>query len=273
MTFPSEYPIDVKRPAQRSIPASLALLGMLFFPLLLVSTSSAQIGGAATSAASSGGGHASSGASFGAPATTLTSSGHVGHVSANSRGTFSTHTPHSPSGPGGSNDRHQHRTANGDLYYPYWYYPYWYAVPVPYVVDADTSDISDNDNGHDPDYQGGPTIFDRRGLGAASYVPPSYEGPAHAPAPDSQAQAQAEDAPQASHEIAAEPPQPPTTLVFKDGHQLEIENYAIVRQTLYDLTPRHPRKIALADLDLPATQKQNDDRGVIFQLPPSLQAN
>jgi hypothetical protein len=62
-------------------------------------------------------------------------------------------------------------------------------------------------------------------------------------------------------------------LVFKDGHALEVDNYAIVSQTLYDLTPGHARKIALADLDLPATEKQNDDRGVTFQLPPIAQAN
>jgi hypothetical protein len=72
---------------------------------------------------------------------------------------------------------------------------------------------------------------------------------------------------------AAEPQQPTTTLVFKDGHQIEIANYAIVSQTLYDLTPGHPRKIALADLDLPATEKQNDDNGVTFALPSSAQAN
>jgi hypothetical protein len=52
-----------------------------------------------------------------------------------------------------------------------------------------------------------------------------------------------------------------------------VNNYAIVSQTLYDLTPGHPRKIALADLDLAATEKQNDDHGVVFQLPPSAQAN
>jgi hypothetical protein len=52
-----------------------------------------------------------------------------------------------------------------------------------------------------------------------------------------------------------------------------VNNYAIVSQTLYDLTSGHPRKIALADLDLPATEKQNDDHGVTFQLPPSAQAN
>jgi hypothetical protein len=92
-------------------------------------------------------------------------------------------------------------------------------------------------------------------------VAPSYEGPAHAPAADTSSDAAA------AEPNSLEPPRPPTTLVFKDGHQLEIENYAIVNQTLYDLTPGHPRRITLADLDLPATEKQNDDRGITFQLP------
>jgi hypothetical protein len=62
-------------------------------------------------------------------------------------------------------------------------------------------------------------------------------------------------------------------LVFKDGHQLEVENYAIVGPTLYDLTEGHPRKVQLADLDLSATLKQNDDRGIDFHLPAGAEAN
>jgi len=135
---------------------------------------------------------------------------------------------------------------------------------VPYPVDATDADASD-DQDDDADYQGGPTIFDRRGSGQDSYIPPSSAGPEQLADNASAAQAAAAFAP--------ESPQPMTTLVFKDGHQVEVGNYAIVSQTLYDLTPGHPRKIALADLDLPATQKQNDDRGVVFQLPSSAQAN
>jgi len=56
-------------------------------------------------------------------------------------------------------------------------------------------------------------------------------------------------------------------------HQREVGNYAILGQTLYYLTPGHPRKIALADIDLPATEKQNDDRGVIFKVPALALAN
>jgi len=61
--------------------------------------------------------------------------------------------------------------------------------------------------------------------------------------------------------------QPDTVLVFRDGHSVDVTNYAIVGDTLYDLSGGSRRKIALADLDLRATQKQNDDRGLDFRLP------
>jgi hypothetical protein len=62
-------------------------------------------------------------------------------------------------------------------------------------------------------------------------------------------------------------------LVFKDGHELEILNYAIVEQTLLDLTPGHARKVPLGDLDLEATRTQNENRGITFQVPALSQAN
>jgi hypothetical protein len=64
--------------------------------------------------------------------------------------------------------------------------------------------------------------------------------------------------------------QPSTVLVFKDGHQSDVLNYAIVGDTLFDLAAGRTRKILLADLDLPATSKANDDRGVDFQIPSSV---
>ena len=69
-----------------------------------------------------------------------------------------------------------------------------------------------------------------------------------------------------------DPPLPPTLLVFKDGRTVEVANYAILGPTLFDLTAGHRRKIAIMDLDLEATRKQNDERGVTFQLPQSGQA-
>ena len=60
---------------------------------------------------------------------------------------------------------------------------------------------------------------------------------------------------------------PATVLVFRDEHKQEIHNYAIVGQTLWNFNPQHTQKIPLADLDLPATTKANDERGVDFHVP------
>jgi hypothetical protein len=59
-----------------------------------------------------------------------------------------------------------------------------------------------------------------------------------------------------------------TVLVFRDGHKQQVTNYAVVGQTLYVFDERR-QKIPLGDLDVPATIKVNDDRGVEFQLPGS----
>lgn len=65
---------------------------------------------------------------------------------------------------------------------------------------------------------------------------------------------------------------PATVLVFRDRHKLEIRNYAIVGQTLWNFAPQHTEKIPLSDLDLPATAKANDERGVTFRVPVSGEA-
>ena len=61
--------------------------------------------------------------------------------------------------------------------------------------------------------------------------------------------------------------QPSTVLIFKDGHQSDVINYAIVGDTLFDFGAGRTHKILLADLDLAATRKANDDHGVEFQMP------
>jgi len=159
-------------------------------------------------------------------------------------------------------DGQHHRRGKGQAA-PFLYaYPVPYAVAVPYAADDGTVDNNDSDVvDNDPNYQGGPTVFDRRGSGFNSYVPPMENAPAahtadsNDPPPD------------------PGPPQAPTLLVFKDGRKMDIGNYAIVGSTLFDLTAGHPRRIPLADLDLDATRKQNDDRGITFQLPTMSQAD
>jgi hypothetical protein len=60
---------------------------------------------------------------------------------------------------------------------------------------------------------------------------------------------------------------PATVLVFRDQRQQEVRNYAIVGQTLWNFAPQHTQKIPLSDLDLAATAKANDERGLTFRIP------
>lgn len=67
---------------------------------------------------------------------------------------------------------------------------------------------------------------------------------------------------------------PPAILVYRDGHTEEVRSYSIIGGTLYTKSDywtsgAWSRKIQVADLDLPATIKQNRDRGVRFDLPAS----
>lgn len=59
---------------------------------------------------------------------------------------------------------------------------------------------------------------------------------------------------------------PATVFIFKDGHQIETRNFAIMGQTLYDFSSSSLRKIHLTDLDAAATVKANDDRGITVKL-------
>jgi hypothetical protein len=262
-TFELEYHSCMRR----SVPASLACFGILSLPLFLSSSSPAQSNNASSSA------HSMSAApptgavtpytgAVSPPTGAFVHNGFApstGFVPSNTGAGHTTHWTHSP-GSNHAGEHHRHSSDSGGYYVPYLYY---YGVPSPYMADND-ADTPDNQN--DPEaaeYQGGPTIFDRRGLGVESYVPPVSDRQTESLAQNSAPVTYADD----------DPPQPPTSLVFKDGHQVQVANYAIVSQTLYDLTPGHHRKIALADLDLAATVKQNDDQGVTFQLPPNAQAN
>ena len=222
------------------------LFASLFALPIFAATSFAQINGTPSSVTSPGfGGRAING-----PPSSVTSLGPRGY-SSNSHVSFSTTVPNLHH----RGDRNHLHRRNRD-FVP----PLYYSVPVPYAVDENGPD--DAYTNDDSDYQGGPTVFDRRGSGVRSYVPPFGDA-------NSAVSAERQSDPPADPQPAPDP----TLLVFKDGHKLEVGNYAIVGGTLYDMTPGHPRKISIADLDLEATRQQNEDRGVVFQLPPSLQAN
>lgn len=65
---------------------------------------------------------------------------------------------------------------------------------------------------------------------------------------------------------------PPAVLVFRDGRTEEVSSYTIMSGTIYSkadywTSGSWTRKIQIADLDVPATLKQNQQRGVKFVLP------
>ncbi len=158
--------------------------------------------------------------------------------------------------------RHHHRGQgpfNGYAYVPYYYpvYPaystdyssmsgYDYLQPAPTEVIEEPAPPA-------------PTIFERRpatrpyARDEARYDD-EYRGPgAEAQTPKSTTIGVGE--------------QETTTLVFADGHQMEIHNYAIVGPTLFNLDGTGPFKIKLAELDLVTTARINEENGVDFKLP------
>jgi hypothetical protein len=241
--------LEYDKAVRRWISASVVMVGLLLLPAFLVSSSLAQINGVPASVTSPG---------FGgdpgvhAPPASVTSLGPRGYRPSAGGRFFST-MPERDEG----HHRHHRDRDRDQSFIPY--YGGGYAVPsYPYMAeDAGYED-------EEPDDQGGPTIFDRRGRGDRAYVPP----------PSDAVRAHLDTRTEGTPQIAApEAPPPPTTLVFKDGRRLQVGNYAIVGATMFDLTPGHPRKIALADVDLEATQKENEDHGVSFQLPSNSAAN
>jgi hypothetical protein len=150
-----------------------------------------------------------------------------------------------------------------------------YGYPYPVYVPIDPSYAQDQpDQGPDAPAA---TMFENR----PDYTPapnPTPVGPQDAPAN------YADGNPQPQNDVAVAAPgnhnmspvseeQIPVLIVFKDGHQQEIKNYAIVGDTLYDLGNYTSHKIKLADLDLKQTIQKNEERGVDFNLPANKKPN
>lgn len=136
--------------------------------------------------------------------------------------------------------------------------PAYIPYPVPYPVEVADADDALNDPSND--------------VAIPSVRAPSQHKPT--PAPDKRAEyrelpskADVETKPTAPDPEVEVTAQPSTVLIFKDGHHSDVLNYAIVGDTLFDLGAGRAKKILLADLDLVATHKANDDRGVDFQIP------
>jgi hypothetical protein len=95
-------------------------------------------------------------------------------------------------------------------------------------------------------------VAELRGQQEALLRPPA---PATPPAP-----------PRAAHvgkPVASEP----TTLVYSDGHTEEVSNYAITGKTLWIFNEQRARRVPLSSIDVEATRRANEDRGVDFAVP------
>jgi hypothetical protein len=82
----------------------------------------------------------------------------------------------------------------------------------------------------------------------------------------------AQTGPMAQPAAAPQKEMPPAVLVFRDGHTEELTNYTIIDGSIHTRSDywsngAWTRTIQIADLDLPATFKQNQERGVKFELP------
>ena len=141
-----------------------------------------------------------------------------------------------------------------------------YAVPYYYPVDNSAYGY-DYVGGGSPDLYSGPPVGPNDpSLHMVVEQPPARPYSEEEPYPQAYV-------PRPPPEPPAPPPADvkpgdPTVLVFRNGKQQEVTNYAIMGDSLY-VFDQARKKIALADLDIPATVKANDDRGVEFNLPSS----
>lgn len=79
---------------------------------------------------------------------------------------------------------------------------------------------------------------------------------------------------QATAAVVTSKDMPLAILVYRDGHTEELSSYTIIDGSIHTRSDYWTngawiRTIQIADLDIPATLKQNQDRGVKFDLPSS----
>jgi hypothetical protein len=169
---------------------------------------------------------------------------------------------------------HHHHHFPGTFFaYPYYDYGYGYA---PYAWDYGYDDYPGY-TGYIPGtfdaypYSGYPYPSQNAGYAYPQqyappppnyYVPRNVPPPAPSAPPDSYQQPQSNSRSRQSGAESAEP----TVLVYRDGHRQEIANYAIMGSTLFVLSGPRAR-IPVAELDVPATERVNQSRGVEFHVP------
>jgi hypothetical protein len=59
-------------------------------------------------------------------------------------------------------------------------------------------------------------------------------------------------------------PEPPLTVVLHDGQMLQIQNYAVMGDTLWDLSSQPSHRIPVSSIDIPASTKASEASGAEF---------
>jgi hypothetical protein len=59
-------------------------------------------------------------------------------------------------------------------------------------------------------------------------------------------------------------PEPPLTVVLNDGQTLQIQNYAVMGDTLWDLSSQPSHRIPVSSIDIPASTKASEASGAQF---------
>jgi hypothetical protein len=158
----------------------------------------------------------------------------------------------------GNGFHHHHRFFPRTWAFGYWGYPaYAYAWPPDYSFDIG-------------DY----SAPDRGGYGSASYNQQAaieqrldrIEDRLDRLIDRLQSPPQPAAAPQATRPASADASST-ATLVFRDGHTEQVDNYAVVGRTLWLFSEQRARKVPLAEINIEATEQTNQQRGIDLHLP------
>ncbi len=171
-------------------------------------------------------------------------------------------------------DGYRHRPYYGGYSYPYYY---GYYAPMPVYIEDDSSlpgaGTFDTGQGYAEEP---PPGYDNRPRSDYYYTPRTGSNSVRDEQQrygehytDSREETRNEAPPHAT--ISAngnESSDVTTVLIFKDGFQREVSNYAIMGQYVYVFSGDR-RKIPLSEIDIDATKKANEDRGTEFSIPSS----
>jgi hypothetical protein len=181
----------------------------------------------------------------------------------------------------GGRGRYPGRYPYGYNRYPWWggyyagWYPWWGWGGIGWYDYDDCSDYYDYNNCYNNNYPSNyaPTSYPSEvylGAPSGGYAPNAYEqGEAQGEIQQLQSEVSQLQSQQENRSPGPELQEihSNTILVYKDGRKQEVQNYAIVGKTLWIMNENKATKVPLSELNLPVTERDNEDRGIEFYVP------